>query len=590
MLSSPKAHKADSAVARTTLGYADISGIRADSVVLRLDSDFSSDSGSNFDSVDVVVNLETVARVSLWKLRHGVVLRPFLSADTARVAILEGPKLPTTSRRARVLLESDARLIGAVFPARGQMRSTPNALSTTATTCDLIASQGACGSANWNIVPFKTGSLGVFQSNEGTGASGSITISFTSPVNVVSIRIYDPTYQGNTITATGPSGMQSREYNYSGIPYLLISDEKTLFGEFTSVTLTAAGRDYVGYSGYVIVNQKAFTVSCAPATVVRGQSVTCTAELRPAAAFIIKRQIAQTRTKPYGKSYKIDESISASVVPSGGTAKYEWPGIAAESTRVTLIGSTTDSAGTTIPLQDSSGFAVAPRPWPQVTVGSPQVFRNTMTPPARNARFKVYPTATIDSPLGLSGPFWQNPISATPTSAVPSGPNRGLTFFSDPPADTEFGIWMHPGLYNLPPSQDWYAKQQAAFGAVPATIGGTTTYYPRCGPTQFATFAAILERHEGVTQDASRSHWGLWQQTLRAVSFEKSLESIVARPNDGPFADFALKYISRRLEADVSAGSPQALQQLFDSDLPTGDYYQVKLDMVNQTGCFPFFF
>lgn len=146
------------------------------------------------------------------------------------------------------------------------------------TGCPLVAATGECSGVSYTIVSFFDSPFigGTFTSRSNTGPSGSITITFSAPVLSVTVTIYDPTYAGNTVSTVGGG---SASFAYSGIPGVNVPDTKTVTGEITQVSLVPADNDYVAYSVSVRIAAD-LTVNCAPATLVRADTVACTIRLR----------------------------------------------------------------------------------------------------------------------------------------------------------------------------------------------------------------------------------------------------------------------------------------------------------------------
>lgn len=91
---------------------------------------------------------------------------------------------------------------------------------------------------------------GTFSSKAGSGASVTITVTFSRPVQSVTVTIYDPTYSGNQAVAYDGTGvwLGSVSFAYTGIPGHNTPDTKTLNAANTRrVDLVPAPADYVAY-------------------------------------------------------------------------------------------------------------------------------------------------------------------------------------------------------------------------------------------------------------------------------------------------------------------------------------------------------
>lgn len=91
---------------------------------------------------------------------------------------------------------------------------------------------------------------GTFQSNEGSGASGTITITFSAAVRSVTVTIYDPTWVGNSAGAYNETGalVGSVSFAYSGSPGVNTPNSRTLaYSGIRKVELIPAPNEYVAY-------------------------------------------------------------------------------------------------------------------------------------------------------------------------------------------------------------------------------------------------------------------------------------------------------------------------------------------------------
>ena len=127
---------------------------------------------------------------------------------------------------------------------------TPGA--STRQSCGIVEQSGECGLEFWEIDPYATETywgVPTFQSGGGTGASDTVTVTFSAPVPKVRITVHDPTYSGNTATAyNGSQQLGSVSFPYSGQPGVNNPATDSLTGSITRVVLAAAGGDYVAYA------------------------------------------------------------------------------------------------------------------------------------------------------------------------------------------------------------------------------------------------------------------------------------------------------------------------------------------------------
>ncbi|MBX3134019.1 MAG: C39 family peptidase [Gemmatimonadaceae bacterium] len=164
-----------------------------------------------------------------------------------------------------IWLESNVeRAIGGRFELRMHTRAKISSLVapwSTATTmranseddasgCRLITEAGTCGNTQWTISPFAPGDpFGDFQSQEGTGISEEITISFSDTVSTATVTVEDPSLAGNQVVAyLGEVEVSRQDFAFSGQGGVNLPDTKTVAGPFDRIVLVPAPLDYVAYS------------------------------------------------------------------------------------------------------------------------------------------------------------------------------------------------------------------------------------------------------------------------------------------------------------------------------------------------------
>ena len=534
----------------------------------------------------------TPSSITIAELARGVAIQP-LRAGNVRVAIY---------RRASFDLRTiaDAQLI-ALAPAQPRsvatVRSVWRGNSSARPLPQIVQSSGSCNIAAQsqtqcgNVTATLSRSIpsvgnGTWQTSPGTNASSDMTITFSSPVSSVTITIHDPTYSGNQMTATDSAGniVNFYRFQYNNTPGTYSADQATLSGRIAAISLIAAPLDYVAYSGSFTVDQTIFTVTCSPAQVQRGADVTCSAELIPAAAFTVTSARATVaNANGFGGPTDVFAPANTFSVPVvGGVAKFNWTGTAAESSAVRILARTNGSNPLT--LDDSARFDVLSRTWPALAPAPPTVKRelygNTMVP------FPKFGTRT--GTLALGGADQDTLLRNSPKRRVALGPNAGATFYAQSLQDVPFRIWIHPGFTNLAPGQAWYAAQNGS-GTTMALIP-PNNQVQKCDAAGFDAARIRVERHEGVTQDPQRSHWGLWQQYLVSTAVNQELEKlVVVSPDTTLFLNNAYDVFDKQL---VAASTPhQQAQKRFDSyaiAAPQGDYYLLWSEQLNITGCHPF--
>lgn len=90
-----------------------------------------------------------------------------------------------------------------------------------------------------------------FQSAGGSGASSTITITFSQRVSSVTVTAFDPTFAGNQMQAFDENGgmVGTVAIAGSGVPGVNIPQTVTLSGSIRSIRLIPGANDYVAYGG-----------------------------------------------------------------------------------------------------------------------------------------------------------------------------------------------------------------------------------------------------------------------------------------------------------------------------------------------------
>ena len=132
-----------------------------------------------------------------------------------------------------------------------------------------------------------------FQSDPAHGASHVITISFDPPVPSVTVTAYDPTFDGNSMSAYDNTNTLIGTIPFPGnhTPGTLTTQTGTLSGSISTLLLTPAPLDYVAYSAIIGSAPAAPTlqVVCAPAVPVRGTVVDCAIRMSDSSTFTLTR-------------------------------------------------------------------------------------------------------------------------------------------------------------------------------------------------------------------------------------------------------------------------------------------------------------
>jgi hypothetical protein len=581
LFASVAVERRDSVVTSLSLGFIELVGQQTDSVVVRLDAVLGD--VVETDSMRIFVDGKRLASVTLRALQSGVTIFPFSAKKTVLLGMTRSRKVASRVGSGRLVVVSSAM----------KLRSSGDYTDLAAVgwrsgnapfSCEIESASGQCGATAWAANPFQPGyAAGKFQSGLGTGVSTAINISFSVPVNSIRVVVYDPTFSGNAMTAAGPSGSQTVGFIHSGIPGLegFSTDSRTVTGEFTSLTLTPGDGDYVAYSVYITIDKKGFVVKCEPEIVMRGGSVTCSAELSPARTFRVVKQTAETiRLLLTGKTFKLSQSPpNGDSSIEGGVARFVWSGTAAEGTTVRFEVSSTDSNGAPIKYQDTASFRVQPRDWSPFSLASADLRRELYTSPKHDQDMRQFPV--LNTPLGL---FDINaaPALSKPVTTVTDGPNQGLEFYTNPITQITPIIYMHPALTNAAPSQAWYVEQNGVGLVRNPNIFGQLV--PRCGPVGVANATARLERHEGVSRDPIRSHWGIYEQGIRTEQLHLALERGVA-PTD--FSKGLLVAAYDYFQKKVQRTSPTGrANQQFDRSGPGTEYFLTFQEIIAESNCF----
>ncbi|HUX34773.1 MAG TPA: hypothetical protein VMV51_12960 [Gemmatimonadaceae bacterium] len=262
LLNSPKAFAAalsvpDSSGLVTDLGSITYDGQAGDSVSLIFEADPRVRDAIPPGAVLIVSSADDTLRLTLAALHASIVhrmnadgpitLRFALSRTFVKTILLGGARLAAVATSSPVI---SARLpfTPATFQSSGLLAS----LSSPAPPCTAIAPGTWCG-ITVGIAPYAPGApFGDFQSQAGTGASTTITITFSPPVRFVTVTIQDPTWPGNAMAAYSATGTEvgSAGFPGSGVAGVNVPRTATITAPgITRVMLTPASDDYVAYNG-----------------------------------------------------------------------------------------------------------------------------------------------------------------------------------------------------------------------------------------------------------------------------------------------------------------------------------------------------
>jgi hypothetical protein len=237
------------------------------------------------------------------------------------------------------------------------------------------------------------------------------------------------------------------------------------------------------------------TAACAPMTPTRGDNVNCIVVVN-GADFTVLEQRAK------GSGFTIVENPNVTV--SAGQF-HAWGGGEAVANsevkfkvRWTVNGQVTERTVV-------ASFTVQPRGWSPLTLTNAPAHQQALGP-----AMLAFPTNGTLGAFDFEGPVIGIPGS---TATVSSGPNVGISYFTQPIVLSDVAIaWTHPGLYNLTPGQTWYADQNGQ---------GSGT----CQQAVLLGLATQAQRHEGVTQHPTLSHWGIARSLLQGSGLHTAWEA-----------------------------------------------------------------
>jgi hypothetical protein len=267
-------------------------------------------------------------------------------------------------------------------------------------------------------------------------------------------------------------------------------------------------------------------VSCSGTT--RGSSVPvkCTTTLSEDLPFTIVLRSAQ------GDRYLMNDSTRIAV-SAGGSNDWSGTGVASASLVLVTAEVSVNGATTRITNDVPASFIVARRTWPVWNV-------NTISAVHRDL-FEIQ-GLTLNS---TGGPFQGFgdlvlPDTATfPMSPPTGGPNQGLRYLNNTFVINSYEIWIHPAYIKPPPSvkpkdknilphHAWYLDQN---GVNEENVPGAGT----CTQSNMASILVLIELHEGVTKDPTRSHWGVFNGNLPSLKLEAQLEEFYGQMTEKEF-------------------------------------------------------
>jgi hypothetical protein len=247
------AFRPDSADSFLGVASVTIVGDRGDSIVLRVDAAPGLLEGLGAPLQLAVRANDLVQRYSLSTLRAGTTVYRFSQRDTVLLSY-------EMSRQVRgVIASDDFRIVQFIGNAQLLRIHRPWVLSAITRAPDspagcviTEASQVVCDDtilvSPFVAPPENIG--GTFTSREGTGQSIPITITLNPSVRLVTTKIYDPTWAGNTMVAYDSAGnaLGSVSFTYSGQYGVNHPNEQTIARRgIRRIDLTPPDMEYVSY-------------------------------------------------------------------------------------------------------------------------------------------------------------------------------------------------------------------------------------------------------------------------------------------------------------------------------------------------------
>lgn len=379
--------------------------------------------------------------------------------------------------------------------------------------CGFNAPETTCG-VTIGINPFWQGTAWTstgFQSGSGTGASSTIHLTFSQPVDGFSVNVYDPDYNGNKVVAYDATGKVIGRVNVPGdrTPGVLTIEPVTITAPgIVAVDLIPASGDYVAYDNAQLL-AAILTVACTPSPVVRGSSVTCTA------------------TPPQGStSTTINQWQFANnqfTIVNTTNHALTWSGVVAVGGTVTVNGLVDGNAAT-----GSTTFTVSRRDWTQDTVS---LLLINVQPSGLPSQPKAY------SDLGQT--FWSAIIDPSNSvyTIIQGGPNDSVAYFLKPPvAETTL---VHVNSEQLGDTSSQFTQLQP--------ISSTTD---TCTRADVLPYLPLVQAHEGIPPNPSStaSHSGVFRYQLN-VLIPPVAESLKALGADALFTQQAMPVLQPLIDS-----------------------------------------
>lgn len=282
-----------------------------------------------------------------------------------------------------------------------------------------------------------------------------------------------------------------------------------------------------------------------PGTNARGDTVACTAKMKPALPFTIRERQAERwhvikmrQSPPYAMdSIRSRITDSAHVSYAAGDSSV-WRGPAITSTRVIVSVDVTLPGGRRVTFSGHDSFSPGRRAWtPWYWDPATATFRDDTIRARVNDysidtifRWPLHPQGEV---IGVNRISVPSDTSVLGEAYITVGPDSDVAYpLHDAPFQTDY-FFVHPALKRPPASvlptslrdsiTAWQNKQTGG-------SAGGGKFYCDTAPTygavsSFDSLYSWVRRHEGATH-AANSHWGVMDSVFRLDSIHKRIEGL----------------------------------------------------------------
>lgn len=392
------------------------------------------------------------------------------------------------------------------------------------------------------------GPFGGWQSNQGTGQSGTIEIDFSSPVGSVRLTSIDANFSGNLMTAYNAAGGQLGQVEFTGdgtpgaFPPSRVTRSIAAAG-IRRVVLTPATGEYIAYEDLVVNGsaQDSLRLECTPSPVVRGQEVVCRATLRSNGVFT---PITVTTTGSAGST------VGTVVGVDGGrAAESRGPAIASAEVTISVVAAGGEQLGASaslnvVPRQDFANPVL-----PGLPIVLDNIIQEDFCPVFSNCVIPILGAYTTPE-------FAPDAASSIQILRAQSGPQAGLGILLAPAALDQPFV---PLGVSLGGTGSWYLDQNGVHGG--STVGPNGLRY--CiGSDITGPLRSDVIRHESASPPAT-SHYSLWLAALETPAARDVFETYTF-PNTLTDQQVTNNADQRFGSWRISAGGPQSAWDVTD--------------------------